>query len=153
MRPRSGPSPVAVGVTSLVLVLAGCASGPSSADDRAAENLTAALDEAASGVEVATLVVRLVDDDRTTTPVADVTLRDALQDVGGAHDRLALDVPVQSEHDARDRALTAVADATRAVADARSWVNGVSPSTAAQVDEALRAAADAIESVTAELGG
>lgn len=153
MRLRRERLRVAVGVVWAVLVLAGCASGPSSADARAAENLTLALDEAASGVEVATLVVGLVDDDRTTTPVADVTLRDALEDVGGAHGRLALDVPVQAEHDARDRALAAVADATRAVADARSWVNGVSASDTAQVVEALRAAADAIESVTSELEG
>lgn len=142
-----------VGVASCVVVLGGCAYGPSSADHRAAENLAAALDEAASGVEVASLVVGLVEDDRTVTPVADVTLRDALADVGGAQDALARDVPELAQHAAREQALAAVADAVSAVADARSWVNGVSPSTGPQVDAALDAAGEAIDAATQELGG
>ncbi len=144
---------LAVGVVGTALLLAGCAYGPSSADHRAPENLSDALDEAASGLQVATLVVRLVAQDRTTTPVADVTLRDALADVGGAYDTVARDVPPLPQQAARERALAAVGDATSAVADARAWVNDVSPSTGEQIEAALADAADAVESATAGLGG
>ncbi|MBT0994503.1 hypothetical protein KIN34_09410 [Cellulomonas sp. DKR-3] len=134
------------------LLLGGCAWGPSATDRRTVETLTSALDEAASGVAVAELVVLLVETDRTTTPVADVTLADALGDVGGAQDALARDMPDLPHQPARDRGLAAVADATAAVADTRAWVNGTSTSTTAQVRGALEDAADAIEQVTTELG-
>jgi hypothetical protein len=135
------------------LALGGCAFGPAATDRRTVETLTSALDEAASAVEVGRLVVQLVVQDRTTTPTADITLLDALGDVGGAQDTLARDIPDTPHQPARERGMAAVSDATAALVDARAWVNGTSPSSTAEVRQRLDAAADAIEQVTTELGG
>lgn len=135
------------------LALGGCAFGPSATDRRTVETLTSALDEAASAVEVGRLVVQLVQQGRTTTATADVTLHDALGDVGGAQDTLARDQPDRPHQAARDRALAAVGEATVALVDARAWVGGTSLGDVAQVRRQLADAADAIEQVTTELGG
>lgn len=135
------------------LLLGGCAFGPAATDRRTVETLTSALDEAASAVEVGRLVVQLVVQDRTTTPTADITLLDALGDVGGAQDTLARDVPDTPHQPEREHGMTAVSEATAALVDARAWVNGTSTSSTAEVRQHLDDAADAIEQVTAELGG
>ena len=135
-----------------VLLVGGCAYGPSSADTSAASTLTAAaLDEASSGVEVGLLVVDLVARDRTTTPVADGTLRDARAEVGSASTSLADALPPLDQQDARSRALAAVASATTALAAARAWVNDLSAGSAHDVTAALTDAGDAIDAVSADL--
>ncbi len=134
-----------------ILLLGGCAYGPSSADGSAQITLTAALDEASSGVEVGLLVVDLVVRDRTTTPVADGTLRDAIAEVGSASSALADALPPLERQDTRARALDAVASATTALAAARAWVNDLSAGSAHDVTAALTEAGDAIDAVTADL--
>jgi len=156
MTTRRSPGRVAAALAATLLVglvglVGGCAYGPSSADTSAALTMTAALDEAASAVEVGLLVVELVDTDRTTTPVADGTLRDALLEVGSASGSLADALPPRHLQDARARALDAVADATAALTDARAWVNDLAGGSAHDLTGALSDAADAVDAVTADL--
>jgi len=136
-----------------VTLLGGCAWGPSSADHAAADHVATALDEAASGVAVATVVVELVGQGRTTTPVADVTLRDAIADVAGAQRTVADIVPTRDVAALRADAVQAVADALVAVADARAWVDGTSSDDETGVAQALDDAARTIDAVGRDLGG
>ncbi|UJP39626.1 hypothetical protein [Cellulomonas palmilytica] len=150
MTTRRSPGRAAAALACSLLV-GGCAYGPSSADTSAVLTMTAALDEATSAVEVGLLVVDLVARDRTTTPVADGTLRDALEEVGSAHRSLADALPPLDRQDSRARALDAVASATTALATARAWVDDLSAGSARDVAAALTDAGDAIDAVTTDL--
>lgn len=142
----------ACSVVALVLI-AGC-TGPSVTDPAASDTLVRAVGQASSATEVGQLVVDLLQDGRTTTAVADTTLRDAAAKMWEAQGLLSREVPAGAEAvRVRDRAMTAVDDAAGALADARAWANGSRDPDIEQVEGALSDAADALTDLDAEVSG
>lgn len=134
-------------------VVAGC-TGPSVTEPTAADTLVRAVGQASSATEVGLLVVDLLQDGRTTTAVADTTLRDAAAEMWEAQGLLSREVPAGAEAvRVRDRAMMAVDAAAGALADARAWANGSGDPDVEQVEGALSDAADALTALDSEVSG
>ncbi|KZM79777.1 hypothetical protein A0J59_07390 [Cellulosimicrobium sp. I38E] len=123
-----------------------------------------ALAQAGSAVETTRLTVRLLDDDRVTTPVADAAVLDQVRVLEESTTALTTLVPPDDVSSAqRDAGLVAVADATREVVAARAWVAreaggdlsaaGAVPLTASELEADLARAADDVDTALALAGG
>lgn len=123
-----------------------------------------ALAQAGSAVETTRLTVRLLDDDRVTTPVADAAVLDQVRVLEESTAALTTLVPPDDVSSAqRDAGLVAVADATREVVAARTWVAreaggdlseaGAVPLTASELEADLARAADDLDTALALAGG
>jgi hypothetical protein len=155
------------GVAALALAIAsasGCTVASRQEPGQATAAVADALAQAGSAVATTRLTVRLLDDDRVTTPVADTAVLDQVRVLEESTTALATLVPPDDVSAAqRDAGLVAVADATREVVAARAWVAreaggdlsaaGEVPLTASELEADLARVADDVDTVLALAGG
>jgi len=159
------------GIVALVLAIAsvsgwvsGCTVASRQEPGQATAAVADALAQAGSAVATTRLTVRLLDDDRVTTPVADAAVLDQVRVLEESATALTTLVPPDDVSSAqRDAGLVAVADATREVVAARAWVAreaggnfsaaGEVPLTASELQADLARVADDVDAVLALAGG
>lgn len=145
----------AVLAAGLALGLPGCTGA--TMNGQATVALTDALEEAASAVASSDLTVSLLNEDRLTATVADASLLDQIGVLEDSAMALTTLVPPSELGGARSTALTAVGEASSAIAVARAWVNGEAapddaPTSAVEVLEVLETAQAGIDGALAEVG-
>jgi hypothetical protein len=151
-------------LVAVAVAASGCTVASRQEPGQATAAVADALAQAGSAVETTRLTVRLLEDDRLTTPVADAAVLDQVRVLEEATTALTTLVPPDDVSSAqRDAGLEAVATATRDVVAARAWVAreaggdlsdaGEVPSSGPDADARLAEAADGLETVLALAGG